>query len=315
MNCVSWYEAYAFCIWDGGFLASEAEYVYAAAGGSEQRRYPWGATEPGTTSQYAVYNCSYPDGATTCDGNGTTRNIAPVGTAKLGAGRWGHLDLVGNLMEWYLDWFAPSYGSPCKDCANLADGSGRALRDGYFASTEAALLRSSYRNNGFYPANRFASGSHVGPPLHTRASRPSMVALGTAPRISSINSGPRKIISMGIAVTWKRDARPGFSSTFSLPILIRPARSAAICSSTGPTVRQGPHHGAQKSTNTGMGQASTSCSQLLSVTVTGLFGNTFCLQAPHVGLSSTRSRKMRLVRPQCAQGYWMALLLGVSIMA
>jgi formylglycine-generating enzyme required for sulfatase activity len=157
MNCVSWYEAYAFCIWDGGFLASEAEYVYAAAGGSEQRRYPWGATEPGTTSQYAVYNCSYPDGAATCDGNGTTRNIAPVGTAKLGAGRWGHLDLVGNLMEWYLDWFAPSYGSPCKDCANLADGSGRALRDGYFASTEAALLRSSYRNNGFYPANRFAS--------------------------------------------------------------------------------------------------------------------------------------------------------------
>jgi sulfatase modifying factor 1 len=24
-NCVNWYEAYAFCIWDGGFLPSEAE--------------------------------------------------------------------------------------------------------------------------------------------------------------------------------------------------------------------------------------------------------------------------------------------------
>src|SRR5450432_1383536 len=44
MNCINWFEAYAFCIWDGGFLASEAEYVYAAAGGSEQRRFPWGST-------------------------------------------------------------------------------------------------------------------------------------------------------------------------------------------------------------------------------------------------------------------------------
>ena len=27
INCVNWYEAYAFCIWDGGFLPSEADAV------------------------------------------------------------------------------------------------------------------------------------------------------------------------------------------------------------------------------------------------------------------------------------------------
>ena len=159
MNCINWFEAYAFCIWDGGFLASEAEYVYAAAGGSEQRRFPWGATDPGpdsgTANQYAIWNCSYPDGSGTCDG--TLRNIAPVGTPQLGAGRWGQLDLVGNMIEWYLDWFAPAYGNPCADCADLASGSGRAPRDGYFSSTDVTLLQSSYRNNGFYPANRFFS--------------------------------------------------------------------------------------------------------------------------------------------------------------
>jgi len=55
INCVNWYEAYAFCIWDGGFLPSEAEWEYAAAGGGQQREYPWGSAAPGTANQYAIY--------------------------------------------------------------------------------------------------------------------------------------------------------------------------------------------------------------------------------------------------------------------
>ena len=100
INCVSWAEAYAFCIWDGGFLPSEAEWEYAAADGSEQREFPWGSTPPGSASQYAVYDCGYPSGSATCSG---VSNIAPVGTASLGAGAWGQLDLAGNVNEWTLD--------------------------------------------------------------------------------------------------------------------------------------------------------------------------------------------------------------------
>src|SRR5580658_5584959 len=58
--CVDWFEAYAFCIWDGGFLPSEAEWEYAAAGGRQQRLYPWGAASPGTDNQHAIYGCFYP---------------------------------------------------------------------------------------------------------------------------------------------------------------------------------------------------------------------------------------------------------------
>lgn len=116
MNCVNWFDAYAFCAWDGGFLPSEAEWEYAAAGGSEQREYPWGSAPPGTANQYAIYDCQYPSGSGACS---DVSNIAPVGTAALGAGRWGQLDLAGNVYEWNLDYWDQWYANPCTDCADL----------------------------------------------------------------------------------------------------------------------------------------------------------------------------------------------------
>jgi formylglycine-generating enzyme required for sulfatase activity len=141
INCVSWFEAYAFCIWDGGFLTSETEWEYAAAGGDQQRPYPWGAAAPSTMNAYAIYNCQYPDIAQGC---GASSGIAPVGTAALGAGRWGQLDLTGNQSQWNLDWYA-KYVSPCADCALLSGGTSRVVRGGSFRD-QATHLAPTYRD-------------------------------------------------------------------------------------------------------------------------------------------------------------------------
>jgi sulfatase modifying factor 1 len=137
INCVNWWESYAFCIWDGGFLPSEAEWEYAAAGGSQQREYPWGSAAPETANQYAIYNFDYPSGSGTFTG---VANIAPVGTATLGAGLWGQLDLAGEVWEWNLDGYA-NY-TACTDCANFAvtGNSTGVIRGGYFGSTASCLL-------------------------------------------------------------------------------------------------------------------------------------------------------------------------------
>lgn len=121
MNCVNWYDAYAFCIWDGGRLPTSAESNYASAGGADQRYYPW--SDPPASEvvdpSYAVYSPS--------------SSVSPVGsTSPKGDGKFGQSDLAGNVWEWVQDWYNGSYPSPCHDCANLMPSTERTIRGGSF---------------------------------------------------------------------------------------------------------------------------------------------------------------------------------------
>ena len=139
INCVNWYQSAAFCIWDGGFLPSNAEGDYAAAGGREQRVYPWGAEFPSGSTALAVFGC-YLNASGNCTG---FTNIATVGSVVAGNGRYGQADLAGNVAEWFLDWDGPYASSRCDDCAYLLPTIGRIHRGGSFFYY-ASLLPSTY---------------------------------------------------------------------------------------------------------------------------------------------------------------------------
>lgn len=141
MSCVSWYEAYAFCIWDGGFLPSGTELTYAAQGGAEQRVYPWSNPPTATAVDCTLANYAT-SGTTPCTGS-----AVDVGTfSPAGDGFYGQADLAGNLREWALDSdFSNFYGV---DQTYLQDGNARAHHGGGFYDTPDVLIGAWLASSG-----------------------------------------------------------------------------------------------------------------------------------------------------------------------
>ena len=151
INCINWYVAYAFCIWDGGRLPTNAELNYAAAGGSLQRAYPWSdpSTSTAITTTHAVWG---------------TWQLANVGSYPAGVGAFGQFDLSGNVAELTSDrGRAVQYPIPCVNCANHDDGTAVdtqvSVRGGSAMSVEKLYLRNG--SSVAQPANSAMHDSGV----------------------------------------------------------------------------------------------------------------------------------------------------------
>ena len=138
---VMWDEAVAYCGWAGGRLPTEAEWEYAARGGSEGWKFSWGATASRDNANW--------DGS---EGRDRWTRVAPVGSFEPNA--LGLLDTAGNAWEWTADWFdARAYaGSPAIDPQGPASGTLRVVRGGAF-NVQPRSLRVSNRGK-FSPAAR-----------------------------------------------------------------------------------------------------------------------------------------------------------------
>ncbi|MBF0311256.1 MAG: SUMF1/EgtB/PvdO family nonheme iron enzyme [Magnetococcales bacterium] len=160
--CVSWNDAQKYVGWlnqgKGGLyrLPTEAEWEYAARGGTKTIRY-WGDdVEEKEACQYA----NVAD-RTTYEGNSFTKNFscndgywftAPVHDGKRKPNPFGLNDMLGNVWEWTCSWHGSYSDSEKKYAKCDGGGSGRVVRGGGWDGIPA-LVRSALRS-GDVPDDR-----------------------------------------------------------------------------------------------------------------------------------------------------------------
>lgn len=147
VNCVDWNQAAAYCQFVQKRLPSEEEWEYAARGGGEQRRYPWGIEPPlperanicgaACISLLAQVLSSAPPG-TSLPEDGFVQT-APHGSFPKGRSREGAQDLIGNVWEWTR---SPGCAYPSHACT----ASTKVLRGGGWMSTSAESIRTTARH-------------------------------------------------------------------------------------------------------------------------------------------------------------------------
>ena len=132
---VSWHDASAYCLWLSEQLGrsyrlpTDVEWEYAARGGRESTRFPWGdALDP----QLACF--------------GGAQAPAPVGSFP--PNKFGLNDMIGNVWDWCSDRFNEvSLGlDPIQKPNDGNSDDNRVLRGGSFRTTNLLMLWVAYRH-------------------------------------------------------------------------------------------------------------------------------------------------------------------------
>jgi hypothetical protein len=131
INCVTWADADTYCKAAGAQLPSELELEYAARGGEQYLKYPWGDASP--------------------DGHACWKHAGTCPVKSFPAGVFGLSDVSGNVWEWGADWYGAYPWPPLL-------GYSRVYRGGSFSRRFEKWMHTRLRNR-LAPQK---SGAHLG---------------------------------------------------------------------------------------------------------------------------------------------------------
>lgn len=142
---VDWNEALAFCQWIGGQLPTEAQWEFAARGGSAAARFgdlasvAWTAENSGASSLDSTAVLKQDSAGYLGRLSLNHAAFHPVG--QMGPNAFGLYDMLGNVWEWTADWYGANYyrGFLKFDPEGQPNGDSKVLRGGSWTNVPGTV--------------------------------------------------------------------------------------------------------------------------------------------------------------------------------